>query len=61
MQTQVLDYGTGLYGQGPYGVSNPAVVSTTNPASIWSLDTFGQILLGVLPDDGKLYEWNVNV
>jgi len=54
-------FGTGLYGQGPYGVSNPAVVSTTNPASIWSLDTFGQILLGVLPDDGKLYEWNVNV
>lgn len=54
-------YGTGLFGLGPYGVSNPAVTNTINPASVWSLDTFGQILLGVLPDDGKLYEWNVNV
>ena len=35
--------------------------TTITPASVWSLDTFGQILLGVLPDDGKLYEWNVNV
>ena len=61
MQTTGAGYGSGgLYGEGPFGLSNPAAYTTLLPASIWSLDTFGQILLGVLPDDGKLYEWNLN-
>jgi hypothetical protein len=53
-------YGSGGFGEGPFGQSNPEAYTTLLPASIWSLDTFGEILLGVLPDDGKLYEWNLN-
>ncbi len=53
-------YGSGGFGEGPFGQSNPEAYTTLLPASIWSLDTFGEILLGVMPDDGKLYEWNLN-
>lgn len=52
-------YGTGLYGTGIYGTPRP---DSTNvlPASSWTLDTFGQNLVGVMDTDSKLYEWTLN-
>ena len=50
-------YGVGLYGAGLYGTPR---TSTTNilPASVWSLTTFGEILLGTM--GGVIYEWGLN-
>lgn len=57
-------YGSGLYGTGPFGIEGatsgayegPLVVSD---AAVWTLDNFGQILVGILaPSDGKLRSWN---
>jgi hypothetical protein len=49
-------YGSGPYGRGVYGRARP---STTNviEATVWSLDTWGQDLVGCTPSDQKLYEW----
>jgi hypothetical protein len=49
-------YGSGPYGGGVYGRARP---STTNviEATVWSLDTWGQDLVGCTPSDQKLYEW----
>lgn len=50
-------YGTGLYGLGLYGQTAPTVTYTQ--PSVWTLDTFGDYLVGVLaPADGKLWLWN---
>lgn len=52
-------YGTGGYGTGTYGT--PRSDSTLiQDATQWTLDTFGQYLLGISPDDGKLYKWTLN-
>lgn len=52
-------YGTGLYGTSTYGTPRP---DSTNvlPASVWSLDTFGQNMVGVMDSDEFLYEWTLN-
>jgi hypothetical protein len=52
-------YGAGPYGEESYGTPrlNSAV---TQPASMWSLDTFGENLIGVMQDDGDLYEWELD-
>jgi len=49
-------YGGGTYGGGTYGTPRP---DTTNilDATVWSLDTFGQNLVGVTPDDRTMYGW----
>lgn len=49
-------YGTGEYGKGAYGLP---IVSTSNviPASVWSLDNWGENLVGVLGPGGSIYEW----
>lgn len=52
-------YGTGLYGEGTYGTPRPDDGSLT-PATVWSLDTFGQKLIATNGDDGKIYEWDVD-
>ena len=50
-------YGTGVYGLGLYGVSSPT--ATLTPPSVWTLDTFGDYLVGVLhPSDGYLWIWD---
>lgn len=50
-------YGTGLYGVGLYGT--PRADSTdVQPASVWTLDTFGENLVGVMDSDAVIYEWN---
>lgn len=49
-------YGSGPYGSGIYGA--PTADSTNVlPASVWSLDTFGENLVGVMDSDGTIYEW----
>jgi hypothetical protein len=51
-------YGGGYYGQEEYGVARQ---DTDNllPATVWSLDNWGEYLLAMSPDDGKLYEWDL--
>lgn len=51
-------YGAGVYGYEEYGVARQDV-ETLQPATIWSLDNWGEYLLAMSPDDGKLYEWNL--
>jgi len=52
------------YGVGPYGVSTYGTPRIDNisvqAASMWTLDTDGQDLVGVMSDDGKLYDWQRN-
>jgi hypothetical protein len=50
-----LDYGEGLYG-------TPRLDSSaTQDASVWTLDTFGQNLLACLSEDGRIFEWTLNI
>ncbi len=46
-------YGAGNYGAGVYGGAGAA--GAISDADSWSLDTFGEVLLGCLTSDGKLY------
>lgn len=50
-------YGDGLYGEGLYGTAR---TSTTNilPASVWSLDTWGEYLVGTM--GSVIYEWQLD-
>jgi hypothetical protein len=54
----------GGYGDGPYGVDAFGTPRTDteqiNPASVWTLDAWGQHLVGCMAEDGKLYEWTLN-
>jgi hypothetical protein len=48
-------YGAGAYGDGPYGDGSGALALVE--AATWQLDTFGEVLLGVLSTDGRLLQW----
>lgn len=52
-------YGSGTYGAGTYGAATGTSFDVI-PASVWSLDTFGQYLVGVMADDGVIYEWQLS-
>lgn len=52
-------YGIGTYGTGYYGIPRPDTGSVT-PATTWSLDTWGEYLVGCSTSDGKLYEWQLD-
>ena len=52
-------YGSGPYGTAAYGAPR-ADPTITEDASIWSLDTWGEDLVGVMAEDGKIYEWDLN-
>lgn len=52
-------YGGGFYGVGTYGTPRAATGSLL-PATIWSLDTWGQNLVGCSNADGRLFEWALN-
>src|SRR5215469_7290195 len=54
--TQNVGYGGATYGAGAYGAPATGTASFL-PATVWSLDNFGQILVGVSDTDGKLYQW----
>ena len=52
-------YGIGPYGESTYGT--PRVDSATvQEASMWTLDTFGQILYGIMAQDSVLYKWSLD-
>jgi hypothetical protein len=53
-----VGYGYGPYGSYSYGVARPDTGSAT-PATTWSLDTWGEYLVGCSTSDGKLYEWQL--
>ena len=50
-------YGAGPYGAGTYGTLRTSTTAIV-PASVWSLTTFGEILLGTM--GGIIYEWNLD-
>lgn len=52
-------YGLGTYGTASYGVPRPDE-GTVTPATTWSLDTWGEYLVGCSNADGKLYEWQLD-
>lgn len=56
---QKIGYGYGLYGSFAYGVARPDLGSVT-PATTWSLDTWGEYLVGCSSKDGKLLEWQLD-
>lgn len=58
--TENTGYGGSLYGQDLYGVSRPATGIIDFPATTWSLDSWGEYLVGCSDDDGKLYEWQLD-
>tara|TARA_R110000772_G_scaffold268323_1_gene394884 strand:+ start:6776 stop:8251 length:1476 start_codon:yes stop_codon:yes gene_type:complete len=51
-------FGGGVYGYEEYGVVRQDA-TTILPATIVSLDNWGEYLLALSPDDGALYEWNL--
>lgn len=54
-----LGYSGGFYGTGAYGVPR-ADTGTLLPATTWSLDNWGEYLVGCSDSDGKIYEWTLN-
>ena len=57
--SQNTGYGAGTYGNGYYGAPPPSTASLL-PATVWSLDAFGQNLVGCADSDGKIYQWTLN-
>ena len=55
---QNLGFGGGFYGTGYFGTQRPAT-GTYYEATSWSLDNFGQFLVGVHYDTGTLVEWQL--
>jgi len=51
-------YGYNTYGSFAYGVARPDIGAIA-PATTWSLDTWGEYLIGCSDTDGKLYEWQL--
>lgn len=54
-----LGYGGGPYGLFSYGTPRADTGSVT-PATMWTLDNWGEYLLGCSNSDGKIYEWQLN-
>jgi hypothetical protein len=52
-------YGYGSYGAGTYGTPRPDS-TLIQDATQWTLDSWGQVPVGVSPDDGKIYSWDLN-
>lgn len=53
-----LGYGAMLYGREGYGTARTEGVSIVIDASVWTLDNFGETLVGVCTGDGRLYSWS---
>lgn len=51
-------YGAGVYGVGTYGTIRTQD-SAIQDATVWTLDVFGQYLVGVSPDDRTVYTWEL--
>lgn len=57
--TIAIGYGKSTYGSYLYGAPRPDT-GTVTAATTWSLDTWGQYLVGCATSDGKLYEWQLD-
>lgn len=54
--TSGAGYGIGPYGEGTYGT--PRVDNATyQEAGMWTLDTFGEVLVGIMAEDSNAYSW----
>lgn len=53
-------YGFGFYGTGYYGQPRPDY-GNYSEATTWSLDNWGEYLVGCDSSDGRLLEWQLNV
>lgn len=51
-------YGAGPYGRGKYGTRR-LVAGSLLDASVWTADTFGQLLLACFNFDGKVYKYDL--
>ena len=56
--TSTTGYGKNLYGSFASGVPRPDT-GAADIATTWSLDTWGEYLVGCSSTDGKLYEWQL--
>lgn len=52
-------YGGSTYNAGDYGRPPPDTTLIAD-ATQWTLDSWGEYLLGVSPDDGRLYQWELD-
>lgn len=52
-------YSSGTYGTGPYGTPRTDV-DDVQEASVWTLDTLGQYLVGCMEGDDVIYTWALN-
>lgn len=57
--TMNTGYGGGVYGAGTYGTPRVGTGSYSE-ATTWALDTWGEYLLACSPDDGGIYEWDLD-
>lgn len=56
----LIGYGAGAYSGGFYGMPYTGSTLLYSPADTWSLDLWGEYLVGCLTSDGKIYEWQLN-
>lgn len=56
---QNTGYGGGYYDVGTYSTPRQPT-STYLPATTWALDNWGEYLVACSPDDGKIYEWQLD-
>jgi len=53
-------YGAGTYGSGLYGTPR-LTTGLVQDATVWTLDNYGEDLIGCNADDGKIYLWDTSV
>lgn len=51
-------YGGDTFGTGTYGTPRDDATTYDEP-TVWTLDTWGEYLVGCSRDDGKIYEWQL--
>jgi hypothetical protein len=52
-------FGGGFFGLGLFGTARPET-GEVQPATTWSMDTWGEYLVACSSDDGTLWEWQLN-
>lgn len=58
--TSSIGYGSSVYGGESYGVARAASTATLD-ATTWSMDNFGELLMAVQSDDGRILKWDPSV
>ena len=52
-------FGGGAFGKYAWGVARPDIANIL-PSTVWQLDTWGEYLVAMTEDDGKVYEWDLD-